>query len=139
LKLHEEWGTTLVGISACLEVSDAHDVQCLIYPDTLHESGYVESTIAAFRGRAIHTYHTEGAGREHAPDIISVVECPNILPISANPTQPSTRLTFDEYSDMLMICHHLSKEIPDNVAFAEARIRTETIAAENVILQSWSS
>ena len=112
---------------------DLHDVQCLIHTDTLNESGFVEETIKAFRGRAIHTYHTEGAGGGHAPDIISVVEHPNVLPSSTNPTRPYTRNTLDEHLDMLMVCHHLSKDIPEDVAFAESRIRAETIAAEDVL------
>jgi urease len=116
-----------------LTVCDELDVQCLIHTDTLNESGFVESTIAAFKGRAIHTYHTEGAGGGHAPDIISVVEHANVLPSSTNPTRPYTRNTLDEHLDMLMVCHHLSKNIPEDVAFAESRIRAETIAAEDVL------
>ncbi|KAI0126352.1 putative urease [Xylariales sp. AK1849] len=133
LKLHEDWGTTPAAIDSCLSVCDELDVQCLIHTDTLNESGYVESTIAAFKGRVIHTYHTEGAGGGHAPDIISVVEHPNVLPSSTNPTRPYTRNTLDEHLDMLMVCHHLSKNIPEDVAFAESRIRAETIAAEDVL------
>lgn len=133
LKLHEDWGTTPAAIDACLSVCDEFDVQTLIHTDTLNESGFVESTIAAFKGRAIHTYHTEGAGGGHAPDIISVVELPNVLPSSTNPTRPYTRNTLDEHLDMLMVCHHLSKNIPEDVAFAESRIRAETIAAEDVL------
>lgn len=133
LKLHEDWGTTPAAIDACLSVCDELDVQCLIHTDTLNESGFVESTIAAFKGRTIHTYHTEGAGGGHAPDIISVVEHPNVLPSSTNPTRPFTRNTLDEHLDMLMVCHHLSKNIPEDVAFAESRIRAETIAAEDVL------
>jgi len=133
LKLHEDWGTTPAAIDACLGVCDELDVQCLIHTDTLNESGFVESTIAAFKGRTIHTYHTEGAGGGHAPDIISVVEHPNVLPSSTNPTRPYTRNTLDEHLDMLMVCHHLSKDIPEDVAFAESRIRAETIAAEDVL------
>lgn len=133
LKLHEDWGTTPAAIDACLTVCDELDVQCLIHTDTLNESGFVESTIAAFKGRTIHTYHTEGAGGGHAPDIISVVEHPNVLPSSTNPTRPFTRNTLDEHLDMLMVCHHLSKNIPEDVAFAESRIRAETIAAEDVL------
>jgi urease len=133
LKLHEDWGTTPAAIDTCLKVCDEHDVQCLIHTDTLNESGYVESTIAAIKGRTIHTYHTEGAGGGHAPDIISVVEHPNVLPSSTNPTRPYTRNTLDEHLDMLMVCHHLSKKIPEDVAFAESRIRAETIAAEDVL------
>lgn len=133
LKLHEDWGTTPAAIDTCLSVCDELDVQCLIHTDTLNESGFVESTIAAFKGRTIHTYHTEGAGGGHAPDIISVVEHPNVLPSSTNPTRPYTRNTLDEHLDMLMVCHHLSKNIPEDVAFAESRIRAETIAAEDVL------
>jgi len=133
LKLHEDWGTTPAAIDACLSVCDELDVQCLIHTDTLNESGFVESTIAAFKGRTIHTYHTEGAGGGHAPDIISVVEHENVLPSSTNPTRPFTRNTLDEHLDMLMVCHHLSKNIPEDVAFAESRIRAETIAAEDVL------
>lgn len=133
LKLHEDWGTTPAAIDACLTVCDELDVQCLIHTDTLNESGFVESTLAAIKGRTIHTYHTEGAGGGHAPDIISVVEHPNVLPSSTNPTRPYTRNTLDEHLDMLMVCHHLSKNIPEDVAFAESRIRAETIAAEDVL------
>jgi urease len=133
LKLHEDWGTTPAAIDSCLSVCDELDVQCLIHTDTLNESGFVESTIAAFKDRTIHTYHTEGAGGGHAPDIISVVEHPNVLPSSTNPTRPYTRNTLDEHLDMLMVCHHLSKNIPEDVAFAESRIRAETIAAEDVL------
>ncbi|KAH8905989.1 urease [Coniochaeta sp. PMI_546] len=133
LKLHEDWGTTPAAIDSCLTVCDELDVQCLIHTDTLNESGFVESTIAAFKNRTIHTYHTEGAGGGHAPDIISVVEHPNVLPSSTNPTRPYTRNTLDEHLDMLMVCHHLSKNIPEDVAFAESRIRAETIAAEDVL------
>jgi urease len=133
LKLHEDWGTTPSAIDSCLTVCDEFDVQCLIHTDTLNESGFVESTIAAFKDRAIHTYHTEGAGGGHAPDIISVVEHHNVLPSSTNPTRPYTRNTLDEHLDMLMVCHHLSKNIPEDVAFAESRIRAETIAAEDVL------
>lgn len=133
LKLHEDWGTTPSAIDACLTVCDATDTQCLIHTDTLNESGFVESTIAAFANRTIHTYHTEGAGGGHAPDIIRVVALPNVLPSSTNPTRPYTRNTLDEHLDMLMVCHHLSKSIPEDVAFAESRIRAETIAAEDVL------
>jgi urease len=133
LKLHEDWGTTPSAIDSCLTVCDELDVQCLIHTDTLNESGFVESTIAAFKDRTIHTYHTEGAGGGHAPDIISVVEHANVLPSSTNPTRPYTRNTLDEHLDMLMVCHHLSKNIPEDVAFAESRIRAETIAAEDVL------
>ncbi|XDG08315.1 hypothetical protein ABKA04_007930 [Annulohypoxylon sp. FPYF3050] len=133
LKLHEDWGTTPSAIDSCLSVCDELDVQCLIHTDTLNESGYVESTIAAFKGRTIHTYHTEGAGGGHAPDIIRVVEHENVLPSSTNPTRPYTLNTLDEHLDMLMVCHHLSRNIPEDVAFAESRIRAETIAAEDVL------
>ncbi|KAH0614714.1 uncharacterized protein H6S33_000350 [Morchella sextelata] len=133
LKLHEDWGSTPAAIDACLSVCDQYDVQCLIHTDTLNESGFVEQTIGAFKGRTIHTYHTEGAGGGHAPDIISVVQHRNVLPSSTNPTRPFTRNTLDEHLDMLMVCHHLSKNIPEDVAFAESRIRAETIAAEDVL------
>lgn len=133
LKLHEDWGSTPAAIDTCLGVCDEHDVQCLIHTDTLNESGFVEQTIKAFKNRTIHTYHTEGAGGGHAPDIISVVEHGNVLPSSTNPTRPYTRNTLDEHLDMLMVCHHLSKNIPEDVAFAESRIRAETIAAEDVL------
>jgi urease len=133
LKLHEDWGTTPAAIDACLTVCDEYDIQTLIHTDTLNESGFVEQTIAAFKNRTIHTYHTEGAGGGHAPDIISVVEHDNVLPSSTNPTRPYTRNTLDEHLDMLMVCHHLSRNIPEDVAFAESRIRAETIAAEDVL------
>ena len=133
LKLHEDWGSTPAAIDACLGVCDELDVQCLIHTDTLNESGYVESTVAAFAGRTIHTYHTEGAGGGHAPDIISVVGLPNVLPSSTNPTRPYTRNTLDEHLDMLMVCHHLDPAIAEDVAFAESRIRRETIAAEDIL------
>jgi urease len=133
LKLHEDWGSTPAAIDACLSVCDEYDVQTLIHTDTLNESGFVEQTIKAIKGRTIHTYHTEGAGGGHAPDIISVVEHPYVLPSSTNPTRPYTRNTLDEHLDMLMVCHHLSKNIPEDVAFAESRIRAETIAAEDVL------
>ena len=133
LKLHEDWGSTPAAIDTCLSVCDEYDVQCLIHTDTLNESGFVEQTIKAFKDRTIHTYHTEGAGGGHAPDIISVVEHGNVLPSSTNPTRPYTRNTLDEHLDMLMVCHHLSKNIPEDVAFAESRIRAETIAAEDVL------
>lgn len=133
LKLHEDWGTTPAAIDTCLTVCDEYDVQCMIHTDTLNESGFVESTIAAFKDRTIHTYHTEGAGGGHAPDIIRVVEHTNVLPSSTNPTRPYTRNTLDEHLDMLMVCHHLSRNIPEDVAFAESRIRAETIAAEDVL------
>ncbi|KAI0396414.1 hypothetical protein F5Y17DRAFT_465119 [Xylariaceae sp. FL0594] len=133
LKLHEDWGTTPAAIDSCLRVCDELDVQCLIHTDTLNESGFVETTVAAFGGRTIHTYHTEGAGGGHAPDIISVVEHAHVLPSSTNPTRPFTRNTLDEHLDMLMVCHHLSRDIAEDVAFAESRIRAETIAAEDVL------
>ncbi|EGS18041.1 urease-like protein [Thermochaetoides thermophila DSM 1495] len=133
LKLHEDWGSTPAAIDSCLSVCDELDVQCLIHTDTLNESGFVESSVAAFKGRTIHTYHTEGAGGGHAPDIIRVVEHPNVLPSSTNPTRPYTKNTLDEHLDMMMVCHHLSKDIPEDVAFAESRIRAETIAAEDVL------
>lgn len=133
LKLHEDWGSTPAAIDTCLEVCDEYDVQCMIHTDTLNESGFVEETVKAFKNRVIHTYHTEGAGGGHAPDIISVVEHDNVLPSSTNPTRPFTMNTLDEHLDMLMVCHHLSKNIPEDVAFAESRIRAETIAAEDVL------
>lgn len=133
LKLHEDWGSTPAAIDSCLDVCDTYDVQCLIHTDTLNESGFVETTVAAFKNRTIHTYHTEGAGGGHAPDIISVVEHANVLPSSTNPTRPYTGNTLDEHLDMLMVCHHLSRQIPEDVAFAESRIRAETIAAEDVL------
>lgn len=133
LKLHEDWGSTPAAIDSCLSVCDEYDIQTLIHTDTLNESGFVEATIAAFKGRTIHTYHTEGAGGGHVPDIISVVEHENVLPSSTNPTRPYTRNTLDEHLDMLMVCHHLSRNIPEDVAFAESRIRAETIAAEDVL------
>lgn len=133
LKLHEDWGCTPAVIDTCLSVCDEHDVQCLIHTDTLNESGFVEQTLKAFKDRTIHTYHTEGAGGGHAPDIISIVEHANVLPSSTNPTRPYTRNTLDEHLDMLMLCHNLSKNIPEDVAFAESRIRAETIAAEDVL------
>ncbi|KAH8422595.1 urease Ure [Aspergillus melleus] len=133
LKLHEDWGSTPAAIDTCLDMCDQYDVQCMIHTDTLNESGFVEQTIAAFKNRTIHTYHTEGAGGGHAPDIISVVEHPNVLPSSTNPTRPFTMNTLDEHLDMLMVCHHLSKNIAEDVAFAESRIRAETIAAEDVL------
>jgi len=133
LKLHEDWGTTPAAIDACLEVADQHDVQAAIHTDTLNESACVEHTIAAFRGRTIHTFHTEGAGGGHAPDIIRVCGESNVLPSSTNPTRPFTVNTLDEHLDMLMVCHHLDPGIAEDVAFAESRIRGETIAAEDVL------
>ncbi len=133
LKLHEDWGTTPAAIDNCLSVADAYDVQVAIHTDTLNEAGYVDDTIAAFKGRTIHTYHTEGAGGGHAPDIIKVCGEPNVLPSSTNPTRPFTVNTIDEHLDMLMVCHHLSPAIPEDLAFAESRIRPETIAAEDIL------
>ena len=133
LKLHEDWGTTPQAIRTCLTVADELDVPVAIHTDTLNESGFVEDTVAAFEGRAIHTYHTEGAGGGHAPDIIKLCGEPNVLPSSTNPTRPYTVNTVDEHLDMLMVCHHLSREVPEDVAFAESRIRAETIAAEDVL------
>src|SRR5216683_148403 len=132
-KLHEDWGTTPAAIDACLTVAQAAGVQVAIHTDTLNEAGFLESTLAAIGGRPIHTYHTEGAGGGHAPDIIKVASHPNVLPSSTNPTRPYTRNTLDEHLDMLMVCHHLDKNIPEDVAFAESRIRGETIAAEDVL------
>src|SRR5258707_4294077 len=133
LKLHEDWGTTPAAIDNCLAVADEMDVQGAIHTDTLNESGFVEASIAAFKGRTIHTYHTEGAGGGHVPVIIRVCGEPNVLPSSTNPTRPYTVNTLDEHLDMLMVCHHLDKNIPEDVAFAESRIRGETIAAEDVL------
>ena len=132
LKLHEDWGTTPASIDNCLSVAEKFDVQVAIHTDTLNESGFVDDTIAAFKGRAIHTYHTEGAGGGHAPDIIRACAQPNVLPSSTNPTRPYTRNTIDEHLDMLMVCHHLDASIPEDVAFADSRIRKETIAAEDI-------
>ena len=133
LKLHEDWGTTPAAIDCCLSVADDHDVQVMIHTDTLNESGFVEDTIAAFKGRTIHAFHTEGAGGGHAPDIIKVAGLPNVLPSSTNPTRPFTVNTLDEHLDMLMVCHHLDPSIPEDLAFAESRIRKETIAAEDIL------
>ena len=133
LKLHEDWGTTPATIDAALTVADEYDVQVAIHTDTLNESGFVENTLAAFAGRTIHTYHSEGAGGGHAPDILRAVGLPNVLPSSTNPTMPYTRNTLEEHLDMLMVCHHLSPRIPEDVAFAESRIRPETMAAEDVL------
>jgi urease subunit alpha len=133
LKLHEDWGSTPAAIDWCLSVADRYDVQVAIHTDTLNESGYVDDSIAAFKGRTIHTYHTEGAGGGHAPDILKVCAEPNVLPSSTNPTRPYTVNTLDEHLDMLMVCHHLDRNIPEDVAFAESRIRGETIAAEDVL------
>src|SRR5919198_1021037 len=133
LKLHEDWGTTPAAIDCCLAVADDHDVQVMIHTDTLNESGFVEDTIKAFKGRTIHAFHTEGAGGGHAPDIIKVAGLKNVLPSSTNPTRPFTRNTIDEHLDMLMVCHHLDPSIAEDLAFAESRIRKETIAAEDIL------
>jgi urease subunit alpha len=133
LKLHEDWGTTPAAIDCCLDVAERFDVQVAIHTDTLNESGFVEDTFAAFKGRTIHAYHTEGAGGGHAPDIIRACGQPNVLPSSTNPTRPFTINTIDEHLDMLMVCHHLDPSIPEDVAFAESRIRRETIAAEDIL------
>jgi urease subunit alpha len=133
LKLHEDWGTTPAAIDNCLNVADQYDIQVAIHTDTLNESGFVETTLGAFKGRTIHTYHTEGAGGGHAPDIIKACGLPNVLPSSTNPTRPFTRNTIDEHLDMLMVCHHLDPSIAEDVAFAESRIRRETIAAEDIL------
>src|SRR4051812_40041877 len=133
LKLHEDWGTTPAAIDCCLGIADQYDVQVAIHTDTLNESGFVDDSIAAFKGRTIHTYHTEGAGGGHAPDIIRVCGEANVLPSSTNPTRPLTVNTLDEHLDMLMVCHHLDRNIPEDVAFAESRIRQETIAAEDIL------
>lgn len=133
LKLHEDWGTTPAAIDSCLTIADEFDIQVAIHTDTLNEAGFVESTLAAFKGRTIHTYHSEGAGGGHAPDIIRVCGEPNVLPSSTNPTRPFTVNTIDEHLDMLMVCHHLDSRIPEDVAFAESRIRPETIAAEDIL------
>jgi urease subunit alpha len=133
LKLHEDWGTTPAAIDACLTVADEFDVQTAIHTDTINEAGFLEATVAAIAGRAIHTYHTEGAGGGHAPDIIAIASHPNILPSSTNPTRPYTINTIAEHLDMLMVCHHLNPQVPEDVAFAESRIRPETIAAEDIL------
>jgi urease subunit alpha len=133
LKLHEDWGTTPAAIDTCLAVADEYDVQVAIHTDTLNEAGFVEDTIAAIKGRTIHTYHTEGAGGGHAPDIIKIAGYPYILPSSTNPTRPFTTNTIAEHLDMLMVCHHLNPQVPEDVAFAESRIRAETIAAEDIL------
>lgn len=133
LKLHEDWGTTPAAIDNCLSVADEMDVQVAIHTDTLNESGFVDDTIAAFKGRTIHTFHTEGAGGGHAPDIIKAASLPNVLPSSTNPTMPFTVNTIDEHLDMLMVCHHLDSSIAEDIAFAESRIRRETIAAEDIL------
>ncbi|MEY2894164.1 MAG: urease subunit alpha, partial [Pseudomonadota bacterium] len=133
LKLHEDWGTTPAAIDTCLSVAEETDIQVAIHTDTLNESGFVEDTVAAFKGRTIHTFHTEGAGGGHAPDILSVVGEANVLPSSTNPTRPYTINTIDEHLDMLMVCHHLDASIAEDLAFAESRIRRETIAAEDIL------
>ncbi|MCX4191355.1 urease subunit alpha [Methylophaga sp. OBS1] len=133
LKLHEDWGTTPAAIDNCLSVAEAMDIQVAIHTDTLNESGFVETTLDAFKGRTIHTFHTEGAGGGHAPDIIKAISSPNVLPSSTNPTRPFTVNTLDEHLDMLMVCHHLDSSIAEDVAFAESRIRRETIAAEDIL------
>jgi urease subunit alpha len=133
LKLHEDWGTTPAAIDCCLSVADAMDVQVMIHTDTLNESGFVQDTIAAFKGRTIHAFHTEGAGGGHAPDILKVAGLANVIPSSTNPTMPFTINTIDEHLDMLMVCHHLDPSIPEDLAFAESRIRKETIAAEDIL------
>jgi urease subunit alpha len=133
LKLHEDWGTTPAAIDCCMSVADELDVQVTLHTDTLNESGFVESTISAFKGRTVHAFHTEGAGGGHAPDIIRVCGLPNVLPSSTNPTRPYTANTLDEHLDMLMVCHHLDPRIAEDVAFAESRIRKETIAAEDIL------
>ncbi|GAC1365337.1 MAG: urease subunit alpha [Ktedonobacteraceae bacterium] len=133
LKLHEDWGTTPGAIDTCLKVADAYDIQTAIHTDTINEAGFVEDTIAAIAGRAIHTYHTEGAGGGHAPDIIRIASLQNVLPSSTNPTMPFTTNTLAEHLDMLMVCHHLNPQVPEDVAFAESRIRPETIAAEDIL------
>jgi len=133
LKLHEDWGTTPAAIDCCLSVADLHDIQVMIHTDTLNESGFVEDTIAAFKGRTIHAFHTEGAGGGHAPDILKLAGFANVIPSSTNPTMPFTINTIDEHLDMLMVCHHLDPSIPEDLAFAESRIRKETIAAEDIL------
>ena len=133
LKLHEDWGTTPAAIDNCLSVAEEMDIQVAIHTDTLNESGFVEATLAAFKGRAIHTFHTEGAGGGHAPDIIKAAGQSNVLPSSTNPTRPYTVNTIDEHLDMLMVCHHLDPAIAEDIAFAESRIRRETIAAEDIL------
>ncbi|UXN61155.1 urease subunit alpha [Phyllobacterium zundukense] len=133
LKLHEDWGTTPATIDNCLSVADQYDVQVMIHTDTLNESGFVEDTVAAFKGRTVHAFHTEGAGGGHAPDIIKICGLANVIPSSTNPTRPYTKNTIAEHLDMLMVCHHLSSSIPEDVAFAESRIRKETIAAEDIL------
>ena len=133
LKLHEDWGTTPAAIDTCLSVAERYDIQVAIHTDTINEAGFVEDTIKAFKGRTIHSFHTEGAGGGHAPDIIKVCGEPNVLPSSTNPTMPFTVNTMDEHLDMLMVCHHLNPRVPEDIAFAESRIRRETIAAEDIL------
>ncbi len=133
LKLHEDWGTTPAAIDCCLEAADLYDIQVAIHTDTLNEAGFLEDTLAAFKDRTIHTYHTEGAGGGHAPDIIRAASFGNVLPSSTNPTRPFTVNTIEEHLDMLMVCHHLDSRIPEDVAFADSRIRPETIAAEDIL------
>jgi urease subunit alpha len=133
MKLHEDWGTTPASIDNCLSVADDYDVQVMLHSDTLNESGFLEETVKAFKGRTIHAFHTEGAGGGHAPDIIKIAGLHNVLPSSTNPTRPFTVNTIDEHLDMLMVCHHLSSSIPEDIAFAESRIRKETIAAEDIL------
>ncbi|MEX7542836.1 urease subunit alpha, partial [Acinetobacter baumannii] len=133
LKLHEDWGSTPAAIDNCLSVADEYDVQVAIHTDTLNEGGFLEETLAAFKDRTIHTYHTEGAGGGHAPDILKAIGQSNVLPSSTNPTRPYTINTIDEHLDMLMVCHHLDPAIAEDIAFAESRIRRETIAAEDIL------
>src|SRR5437879_9594877 len=133
LKLHEDWGTTPAAIDNCLSVADDYDIQVMLHSDTLNESGFVEDTVKAFKGRTIHAFHTEGAGGGHAPDIIKIAGLKNVLPSSTNPTRPFTRNTIDEHLDMLMVCHHLDPSLPEDLAFAESGIRKETIAAEDIL------
>jgi urease subunit alpha len=133
LKLHEDWGSTPAAIDCCLKIADEYDIQVAIHTDTLNEAGFVEDTIAAIDGRTIHTFHTEGAGGGHAPDIIKIAALPNVLPSSTNPTRPFTVNTLEEHLDMLMVCHHLDKQVPEDIAFADSRIRPETIAAEDIL------
>ena len=133
LKLHEDWGTTPAAIDCCLKVCDKYDIQATLHTDTLNESGFVEDSIAAFKNRVIHAYHSEGAGGGHAPDIIKCCSFQNVIPSSTNPTRPYTKNTIDEHLDMLMVCHHLNKNVPEDVAFGESRIRAETIGAEDYL------
>ncbi|MCT2447842.1 amidohydrolase family protein, partial [Klebsiella pneumoniae] len=133
LKLHEDWGSTPAAIDDCLSVADEYDVQVAIHTDTLNEGGFLEETLAAFKDRTIHTYHTEGAGGGHAPDILKAIGQSNVLPSSTNPTRPYTINTIDEHLDVLMVCHHLDPAIAEDIAFVESRIRRETIAAEDIL------